>query len=138
MADGDLHRIFDVLTQAGVRYLVVGGVAVVLHGHPRLTADLDLVVGLEPDNVRAAIRALATLGYRARAPVDPESLADPAARRSWIEEKGMTVFSLFSPAMPASEVDLFVEEPFPFDEATRAECESRSARRVSSSPRCPT
>lgn len=36
------------LNATGVRYLVVGGVAVVLHGHLRTTADLDLVVSLEP------------------------------------------------------------------------------------------
>lgn len=34
------------LDAAEVRYVVVGGVAVVLHGHPRLTADLDLVIDL--------------------------------------------------------------------------------------------
>jgi hypothetical protein len=40
----DFEQIFEALGQAGVRYVVVGGVAVVLHGHPRLTADRDLVV----------------------------------------------------------------------------------------------
>jgi hypothetical protein len=44
--------LFAALGQAQARYLVVGGVAVVLHGHPRFTADLDLVVALDPDNVR--------------------------------------------------------------------------------------
>jgi hypothetical protein len=33
--------IFDALNRRNVRYVVVGGVAVVLHGHARLTADLD-------------------------------------------------------------------------------------------------
>lgn len=117
MPEGDLVRIFDALAQARVRYLVVGGVAVVLHGHPRLTADLNLVVALDPKNLRAAIRALASLGYRPRAPVDAEAFADPAVRRSWIAEKGLRVFSLWSDSLPATEVDLFVEEPFPFDDA---------------------
>jgi hypothetical protein len=34
MAAGSLETIFAALQRAGVRYLVVGGVAVVLHGHP--------------------------------------------------------------------------------------------------------
>jgi len=38
-------------------------------------------------------------------------------RQNWIEEKGLTVFSLWSPDHPATEVDLFIEDPFPFEEA---------------------
>ena len=117
MADGDLLRIFQALEGSGARFLVVGGVAVVLHGHPRFTADLDLVVSLDQENVLRAIGALETLGYRPRAPVQARGLADSALRRSWIDEKGLTVFSFWSPVLPATEVDIFVEEPFPFDEA---------------------
>ncbi len=117
MSAGDFDLVFAALQGAGVRYLVVGGVAVVLHGHPRFTADLDLVVALDPGNARAAIGALASLGYRPRAPVSGLLFADPEARRRWIEEKGLTVFSLWSPEHPATEIDLFVEEPFPFEAA---------------------
>jgi hypothetical protein len=105
------------LETAKVRYLVVGGVAVVLHGHLRTTADLDLVVELVPENARRAIAALLTLGFRPKAPVPAEAFADEGARRSWIDEKGMTVFSLWSERLPGIEVDLFVQEPFPFAEA---------------------
>ena len=37
---------FSALNVEGVRYIVVGGMAVVLHGHPRMTADIDLIVDL--------------------------------------------------------------------------------------------
>lgn len=114
---GSLETILAALEGAGVRYLVVGGVAVVLHGHPRFTADLDLVLDLEPRNVEAALGALAALGFRPRAPVAAASFADPATRSRWASEKHMTVFSLWSPTMPATEVDLFVTPPLPFDEA---------------------
>jgi hypothetical protein len=117
MAGGDLERIFAALQAARVRYLVVGGVALVLHGHPRFTADLDLVLALDPPNVLAAVRALSELGYRPRAAVDAERFADAETRRRWIEDKRMIVFTLWSPDLPATEVDLFAEEPFPFDEA---------------------
>lgn len=117
MAAGDFDLIFRSLHEAGARYLVVGGVAVVLHGYPRFTADLDLVVALDPENVRAALGALRALGYRPRAPVVAEDLADPLKRKQWRGEKGMVVFSLWSPEHPLTEIDLFVEEPFPFPEA---------------------
>jgi hypothetical protein len=108
--------IFEALEAAQVRYVTVGGVAVVLHGHPRLTADLDLIVDLEPQRAEAAIDALVAIGFRPRLPVDTAGFADPAVRRSWIEEKGMTVFSLWDPDDPTRAVDLFVRQPIPFEE----------------------
>jgi predicted nucleotidyltransferase len=114
---GAIEAVLAALNAAGVRYLVVGGVAVVLHGHLRTTADLDLVVQLSPDNARRAVRSLATLGYRPRAPVSAEQFADPAIRESWLREKGLTVFGLWSDRYAGLEVDLFVAEPFDFDAA---------------------
>ncbi len=100
------------LNDAGVRYLVVGGVAVVLHGYLRVTGDLDLVVDLSPDNLGRALDALEAAGFRPRPPVPLRAFADPAVRRSWIETKNLQVFTLWHPALPGFEVDLFVEEPF--------------------------
>jgi predicted nucleotidyltransferase len=121
MPTSDFEAVFSVLQQAGVRYLVVGGVAVVFHGYPRFTADLDLVVALDHENLVGLIGALATLGYRPRAPVQAAAFADAETRRSWIQEKGLTVFSFWSPAHPATEIDVFVAEPFPMEPAlTRA------------------
>jgi hypothetical protein len=111
------EQVIVALNAANVRYLVVGGVAVVLHGHLRTTADLDLVVGLAPENARRAIEALRSLGFVPRAPVPAEQFADPASRQAWISEKGLTVFSLASAALRGLEVDLFVQEPFDFDAA---------------------
>lgn len=113
--------VFRALEDADVRFVVVGGVAVVLHGHARLTADLDLAVDLEPGPARRAIDALVGMGLRPAAPVDPAGFAEPATRASWIAERGMLVFSLRDPEDPLRQVDLFVDEPIPFEELwTRA------------------
>ena len=77
MPDGDLDRIFAALETSGVRYLVVGGVAVVLHGHPRFTADLDLVLSLDDDNLARALPALEDFRYRPRG--GAQDLEDVAA-----------------------------------------------------------
>jgi hypothetical protein len=125
MASSELLKVFAALEQADVRYLVVGGVAVVLHGHLRVTADLDLVVDLTTDNLRRALSVFAALGYRPRAPVPLDQFADKVIRESWIAEKGLTVFSLWSPEAPGTEIDIFVQEPFTFgptyDRATEVE-----------------
>jgi hypothetical protein len=114
-----LTEIFRALDRADVRYLVVGGVAVVLHGHPRFTADLDLVLDLDEPNTLAAIAALEDLEYQARAPVPLRDFAKEQVRRDWVKDEGLTVFSLWSPSHPGTEVDLFVQEPFDFGEAWR-------------------
>lgn len=56
------------LRDGGVRFIVVGGTAVILHGVPRTTADLDLVVDEEPANLRRFVSAMTRLGYQPQAP----------------------------------------------------------------------
>ncbi len=122
MTSSSVQSIIVALNEARVRYLVVGGLAVVAHGHVRFTADVDIILDLEETNVRRALAALHNLGYRPRAPVQLNGFAEAETRATWIREKGLTVFSLYSDQHPATEIDLFVEDPIGFDEAyTRAE-----------------
>lgn len=118
-----MRPVLDVLRalhQAGVRAVVVGGVAVVLHGHLRMTADLDLVLDLSSDNVSSALAVLQRLGLRPRLPVPAEQFADAAVRERWRRERHLTVFSLHDPADPLREVDLFAQSPLPFEELWEA------------------
>ena len=112
---GDIEQILAALNDGGVRYLVVGGVAVVLHGHLRTTMDLDLVVQLDPENLEQALSALQRLGYQPIAPVPILQFADPSTRESWIRDKNMIVFSLWLPDRPTFKLDIFVAEPFEFE-----------------------
>ena len=61
--------VFEALNDAQVRYVVVGGLATVLHGYARLTADIDLMVDLDPDELRKGIDALTKYGMIPRLPV---------------------------------------------------------------------
>jgi hypothetical protein len=108
--------LFKALNDSGVRYVVAGGVATVLHGYARLTMDIDLFVDLAPDEAARTVRTLQSLGFKPRAPVPAEQLADPAKRKEWIEQKGMTVFSFHNPGNPMLSVDIFVRHPIPFDQ----------------------
>ena len=46
----------------GVKYLVVGGFAVIFHAQPRFTKDMDLFIKADPENAKAAYAALADFG----------------------------------------------------------------------------
>lgn len=107
--------LFRSLNDSGARYVVVGGLATVLHGYPRFTADVDLIIDLEPSAIAGAMQALEKLGLRPRLPVPAQEFADPAKRERWMREKGMEVFSFFHPQNPMLSVDVFVHHPIPFE-----------------------
>jgi len=110
-----IERIVRVLNEAGVPFIVVGGLAVVAHGYGRQTQDLDIVIRLERNAIINAFRAMASLGYRPRVPVTAEGFADARQRSRWIAEKGMTVLNFHSDEHRETPIDVFVTEPFDFD-----------------------
>ena len=108
--------IFQTLNKAGARYVVVGGLATVLHGYARLTADVDLAVDLAPEEAERVIQALVTAGFRPQVPVNPEEFADQAVREKWLREKHMRAFSLVDQVNPMRVVDLLLKPEIPFEE----------------------
>ena len=59
---------FDLLDGAGVRYLVIGGLAVMAVGEPRLTGDADVVAFLSPEEAARLVDRAARAGFT----IDPE------------------------------------------------------------------
>jgi hypothetical protein len=115
MTTPTLEAIFRALNQAGARYLIVGGVAVVAHGYRRYTHDLDLVFDFSTESLEAGLEALRSLGYRPRIPVDLLDFARPELRKQWQEDKGLKVFNVFSDRLPDVTIDLFPVAPFDFE-----------------------
>jgi hypothetical protein len=111
----DFESIFECMNAAGIRFVCVGGIAVLLHGVDRVTADLDLVVELTPASSLKAIEALLAAGYRAKIPADPRGFADPKTRRQWLDEKHMQVLSFWDTKRTRPDVDIFVEYPLDFE-----------------------
>lgn len=111
-----VEAIFRALNDAGVRYLVAGGLAVNAHGYLRFTKDADFVIQLVPDNIKRAFAALETLGYKPLVPITADQFADRSTREGWIRDKGMQVLQLWSDRHRETPIDIFVHEPFPFDE----------------------
>ncbi|MFM9969555.1 MAG: nucleotidyl transferase AbiEii/AbiGii toxin family protein [Burkholderiales bacterium] len=104
------------LDSAQVRYLVAGGLAVNAYGYLRYTKDVDFVVQLSAANVETAFSALFAAGYRPSVPVTAKQFSDDPTRQSWIRDKGMQVLQFWSDTHRETPVDIFVTEPFPFDD----------------------
>ena len=103
--------------EAGVRYLIAGGFAVVAHGYSRFTVDLDFVLDLEPENAAKALAILKDEGYAPTIPVPIEQFANAELREDWAENRNMVAFPLQSAKHRLTAVDIFVRAPFDFERA---------------------
>ncbi|MBC7979669.1 MAG: hypothetical protein H7Y36_03795 [Armatimonadetes bacterium] len=110
-----IEEIAKVLNAEKIRYIVVGGLAVNAHGYQRFTNDIDLVISLEPDNIRRALYALISIGYNPSVPISPEDFAVAENRATWHEEKSMLVLKLWSDSHRRTPINVFIREPFDFD-----------------------
>lgn len=59
----DFKEFLSALNANGVRYLVVGGYAVALHGHPRYTKDIDVWIDRTEENATGMVQALEDFGF---------------------------------------------------------------------------
>lgn len=71
----DPVRMLSALTKEKVRFVLIGGMAAVLHGDVGVTIDLDVVPDREAANLERLARALRRLGARIRTEGQPEGLA---------------------------------------------------------------
>lgn len=85
----DVDRIVEVFGRHNVDFVVIGGIAVLAHGHPRTTFDLDFVAALDADNAERLAAALRDLDARVRGvdadllEVDPTDPAQLASGANW-------------------------------------------------------
>ena len=63
MLNQDFKEFIQSLNDNKVRYLVVGGYAVALHGYPRYTKDIDIWVDMSTENASNIIKALDSFGF---------------------------------------------------------------------------
>jgi len=67
--------LFTCLEKNRVKYVVIGGVAAILHGVPRMTGDIDIFIESGIDNAGRMLNTLKDLGYETSELVTPEGLA---------------------------------------------------------------
>ncbi|RYG26732.1 hypothetical protein EON82_02220 [bacterium] len=98
----DLPRLAEHLAAEGLRYVLVGGLAVMIHGGTRITQDADIAVAFDLENRRRLVEALRPLNPR------PMRLASGAAWE-WDEKRIRAPWTIF--ATDAGRLDLIVRLP---------------------------
>jgi hypothetical protein len=111
----DLGLVLGRLLEEEVRFIIVGGLAVLAHGHSRVTHDLNIVIAMDSKNLKTALGVMDDLGFTPRLPVAILDFCDSKKRKEWIENKNLQVFSLLSERLGGMVVDIFATEPFDFE-----------------------
>lgn len=77
MPGGEFHpeEILRVLDERGVRWVLIGGFAAVIHGSPYVTTDIDLVPEPSEDNLARLSSALRAMHARVWTNDEPDGLA---------------------------------------------------------------
>jgi hypothetical protein len=118
------------VNQEKVEYLLCGGIAVNLYGIERATADIDLVLRLDEENLKKFVKVVKKLALKPKIPVKIEELISPEKRQEWKRNKNMTVFSLYDEKAPFFIIDILIEELFDFSEVYRRKREIKFGETV--------
>ena len=112
----DFLSLFTLLNGTGIRYVVTGGLAALLHGVDHLTPDVALAVDSSTDAPASLMNVLTECGYKPVASGNFMDIAQEVTRSQWMRERGMKVFSLWDQQGRRPVVDLTLDSPVAFDE----------------------
>lgn len=115
--------LFAALDRHKVEYVLIGGLAVALHGIERNTMDIDVCVVISPDNLARLIDTAKELHLIPVLPVPLETLTQIDTLRQWHSQRNLQAFALRTPDMAGVTLDVLLFPPVPpADMCSRAMC----------------
>ena len=115
----NMYDLLATLTSGKIDYVLVGGLAVALHGYQRVTMDVDVVLALDEENIAKFVDCAKSANLKPVLPIPIDSLRDAALIDQWHREKGMLAFALRGPDMMATAMDVMVRPVVAYDELKR-------------------
>ncbi len=109
--------LFKSLEKHQVEYLLVGGLAMNLHGVPRMTMDVDLILALNEKNLDRFFLVVDDLALTPAFPIALEDLKSPEQKAKWIKEKNMSEFSMRSKDARGPSLDILIAHPLDWKES---------------------
>jgi hypothetical protein len=101
-----IEKVCHSLTKHGVRYAIVGGYAVALHGAVRGTMDVDIAVNWTLASLQNAERALQAIGLRSRIPVTAADVFH--FREEYINKRNLVAWNFYNPNDLSELVDVII------------------------------
>lgn len=91
-----LEKLATALDRAGIPYMIIGGQAVLVHGEPRLTADVDVTLGIDTDRFDDIEALTRTLDYRILPQAPEDFIAETSVLPTMDGSSGIRVDFIFS------------------------------------------
>jgi hypothetical protein len=110
-----LKEIFASFQQHDVRYMLCGGLAVNLYGIPRMTADIDVLIQWNENNVERFETALREHGYKNNLFFQLKALIPAKTRLQYFQEKNLVAYSYSSDLFQAISLDVLVQTNLDFE-----------------------
>ncbi len=101
-----IYEVVQVLNKYKLKYAIVGGYALALHGLVRATIDVDLVLSLKLADFELAESALAEIGLQSRLPIRAQDVIK--MRREYIENRNLLAWSFVDFKKPHRQVDILI------------------------------
>lgn len=101
-----LGRIGTALEAAGVRYALVGGYAVALHGAVRGTVDVDVIVRWDTRTLTRAEQALQALGMVSRLPISADEVF--RFRDEYLRNRNLIAWNFYNPRDLTEQLDIVI------------------------------
>lgn len=117
--------LLQALSSNGVDFVLVGGMAVQLHGYSRMTYDIDLVLSMTDANLTRFIDIAKRFGLAPVIPVSIDSLKNASLIDQWHREKGMLAFALREPVVAGSVIDVLVRPDVSYERLNTDAVEGR-------------
>ena len=117
--------LLQALSSNGVDFVLVGGMAVQLHGYSRMTYDIDLVLSMTDANLTRFIDIAKRFGLAPVIPVSIDSLKNASLIDQWHREKGMLAFALREPVVAGSVIDILVRPDVSYERLNTDAVEGR-------------
>lgn len=111
-----IAELLQSLSEGQVQCVLVGGLAVQLHGFMRSTFDVDLVLAMNDGNLARFIAVAKQYGLVPSIPVPIDSLRNAGQIEQWHREKGMLAFALREPQTGGGVVDILVRPEISFEQ----------------------
>jgi hypothetical protein len=109
--------VFKGFQKKNIEYIIVGGIAANLLGLVRATADLDIMIDVEEDNLVKMDAVLRYLGYKIKQPVDIKKL-NKISLAVLIKNKNLKALN-YNKTGEFKEIDIIVDSPVSFEQAKK-------------------
>lgn len=103
-----IEKVIHTLDRHNIRYALVGGYAVALHGAIRGTVDIDIAIALTRTSLESTEQALKAIGLEPRLPVTATDVY--RYREEYISNRNLVAWSFINPHNPLEVVDVLITE----------------------------